>query len=100
MDLEEGDYLRTVSGHINEKNIIEYLVLISRRKVVGRFGMAKQSQKQFNFNIEENEVPICMYGSIRKTKDTAQKKDGSILENLGFEICQDKSYRKEDKFRV
>ena len=84
MDLEEGDYIRTVSGHINEKNIIEYLVFLSRKKVVGRFGMAKQKQKQFNFNIEENEVPICMYGSIRKIKDTPNKKDGSLLENLGF----------------
>ncbi len=72
--------MRIVSGHISENNIVEYLVFITKKKVVARFGMAKaKEQKQFNFNIEEDEIPICMYGSILKTKDPKTKREGSIL---------------------
>lgn len=31
--------------------------------------MAKQTQKQFNFDIDEDEIPICMYGSVSNTKE-------------------------------
>ena len=77
--------------------MIEYLVFISaQNKIIGRFGMAKQTQKQFNYDIDEDEIPICMYGSISNTKDN--KKEGSIIENLGFEISRDKGLSKDDRY--
>ena len=77
MDLPDGDYIKTVSGHLSQGNVIEYLVFISKNSVIGRFGMAKQTQKQFNFDIDEDEIPICMYGSLANTKEN--KKEGSII---------------------
>lgn len=41
-----------------------------------------------------------MYGSILKTKDPKTRREGSVLENIGFEICKDKSYKKEDKLKI
>lgn len=40
-------------------------------------GIAKQTQKQFNYDIDEDEIPICMYGSIANTKEG--KNEGSII---------------------
>ena len=55
MDLPDGDYIKSVSGHLSQGNVIEYLVFISaQNKIIGRFGMAKQTQKQFNFDIDED----------------------------------------------
>ena len=46
--------MRAISGHISANNVVEYLVIITKKKVVGRFGIAKgKDQKQFNFNIDE-----------------------------------------------
>lgn len=66
---------------------------MSKNSIVGRMGVAKQTQKQFNYDIDEDQIPICMYGSIAPTKD-----NGSMIQNLGFEISKDKSLNKEDKF--
>lgn len=68
MDLGGGDYIKAISGHLSQGNVIEYLVFISKNSIIGRFGMAKQTQKQFNFDIDEDEIPICMYGSISNQK--------------------------------
>lgn len=68
MELADGDYVKTVSGHLSQGNIIEYLVFISKNSIIGRFGMAKQTQKQFNFDIDEDEIPVWMYGAISNTK--------------------------------
>lgn len=95
MELAEGDYIKTVSGHLSQGNVIEYLVFISKNSVIGRFGMAKQTQKQFNFDIDEDEIPICMYGSLGSSKD---KKESSFIENLGFEITRDKALSKDDRY--
>jgi hypothetical protein len=54
MDLDDGDYIKSIAGHLNQGNIIEYLVFISHKSRVGRFGQAKQTQKQFNFEIDED----------------------------------------------
>ena len=77
MALASGDYVKSVSGHLSQGNVIEYLVFISKNNVIGRFGMAKQTQKQFNYDIDEDEIPICMYGSVMNTKEN--KRDGSIV---------------------
>ncbi len=52
MELAEGDYIKNNSGHLSENNIVEYLVMISNNSIIGRFGIAKPTQKQFNFDIE------------------------------------------------
>ena len=54
MELSGDDYIKTISGHISQGNIIEYLVFFSKNKVIGRFGMAKQVHKQFNYDIDED----------------------------------------------
>jgi hypothetical protein len=66
---------------------------MSKNNVVARMGVAKQTQKQFNYDIDEDELPICMYGSIVGGKET-----NTMIENLGFEITKDKVAGKEEKF--
>jgi hypothetical protein len=46
--------VKNVSGHLSQNNIVEYLVLISNNSIIGRFGVAKPTQKQFNFDIDED----------------------------------------------
>ncbi len=77
MELPDGDYLKDVSGNLSQGNIIQYLVLMSKNKAVVRVGVSKNVQKQFNFDIDEDQLPICMYGSIANTKEN--KTEGSII---------------------
>jgi len=52
MELADGDFVKNISGHLSQNNIIEYLVMMSSGSIIGRFGVAKPSQKQFNFDID------------------------------------------------
>jgi hypothetical protein len=54
MELADGDFVKNISGHLSQNNIVEYLVLISSNSIIGRFGVAKPTQKQFNFDIDED----------------------------------------------
>ena len=83
MELADGDYIKNVSGHLSPNNIVEYLVMISKNSILGRFGMAKPNQKQFNFDIEEDEIPICLFGSLLTVKNT-NKQEISYLEQMGL----------------
>jgi hypothetical protein len=60
----DGDYLKSVSGSLGPTNLIEYLVLISQSSKIARYGVVKPNQKQFNFDIQDIEIPVCMYGSL------------------------------------
>jgi len=95
MELADGDFVKNISGHLSQTNIIEYLVMMSSNSIIGRFGVAKPTQKQFNFDIDEDEVPMCMYGSLITVKDS--KSELSYIEQLGFEISRDKNFEKEMK---
>lgn len=92
MELPDGDFVKNISGHLSQNNIIEYIVMISQQSIVGRFGVAKPTQKQFNFDIDEDEIPICLYGSLITIKDS--KRELSYIEQLGFEISRDKNFEK------
>lgn len=63
-EMGEGDYLKSVSGSLSRENIVEYVVLISARAKIGRFGIINPTQQQFNFDIDPTEMPICVYGSL------------------------------------
>lgn len=93
MELADGDFVKNISGHLSQNNIVEYLVLISSNSIIGRFGVAKPTQKQFNFDIDEDEMPICLYGSLITIKDS--KKELTYLEQIGFEISRDKNFEKD-----
>jgi len=84
----DGDYLKSVSGSLGPTNLIEYLVLLSQNNKVARYGVVRPNQKQFNFDIQEFEIPVCVYGSLI-TRSEPGKPDISLLEHLGFEITQD-----------
>jgi hypothetical protein len=86
MELSNGDFMKNISGHLSPNNIIEYLVFISNKSVIGRFGVAKPTRKQFNFDIDDDEIPICMYGSMTLSNINieGQKRDITLLEQLGF----------------
>lgn len=51
MELSDGDFVKNISGHLSQNNIVEYLVMMSQSSIIGRFGVAKPTQKQFNFDI-------------------------------------------------
>jgi len=63
-ELEENDYVKSISGNISQSNIIEYLIVMSKEEKIGRFGIVKPTQKQFTFEVDEGERPICVYGSL------------------------------------
>jgi hypothetical protein len=55
MDLNtDTDFIKTISGHLSQNNIVEYLVFISNQSIISRFGVAKPTQKQFNYDIEDD----------------------------------------------
>jgi hypothetical protein len=68
---------------------------MSQNSIIGRFGVAKPTQRQFNFDIDEDEIPICMYGSLITVHEN--KKELSFVEQLGFEISRDKNFEKDSK---
>jgi len=68
---------------------------MSQNSIIGRFGVAKPTQRQFNFDIDEDESPICMYGSLITVHEN--KKELSFVEQLGFEISRDKNFEKDSK---
>ena len=74
--------MKNISGHLSQNNIVEYLVLISNDSIIGRFGVAKPTQKQFNFDIDEDEMPICLYGSLITVRDG--RRELSYIEQVGF----------------
>lgn len=45
--------------------MLEYIVFVSKGGKVGRFGNVSESQKQFNFDIQENERPYLISGASR-----------------------------------
>ena len=69
--------------------------MISQGSIIGRFGVTRPTQKQFNFDIEEDEIPICMYGSIITVRDS--RHELTYLEQMGFEISRDKNFEKDNK---
>lgn len=84
----DDDYVKHISGALSAHNTVEYLVLMSAKSKVARYGVVRQNQKQFNFDIEPDELPVCMYGSLAAKADPGQPKT-STLEFLGFEIMID-----------
>lgn len=85
--MTDGDFLKDISGHLGPNNIIEYLVFISKKSQTNRYGVTKADQMQFNFDIRDDEIPVCVYGSLI-TKEEPGRPDISLIEHLGFEIVQ------------
>jgi hypothetical protein len=76
-------------------------VLISARAQIARFGIINPSQQQFNFDIDQTEMPVCVYGSlvVRNVQPnvTSNKNPLSAVEFLGFEIVRDDVPKREDE---
>ena len=50
-EVEEGDYIKSISGALSPTNTIEYIIFISSQAKIARYGVVKPNQKQFNFDI-------------------------------------------------
>lgn len=54
MELEDGDYVKSVSGALNLNNTIEYLIFMSQKEKVARYGVVRPNQKHFNFDVSDD----------------------------------------------
>ncbi len=50
-EVEDGDYIKSISGALSPTNTIEYIIFISSQTKIARYGVVKPNQKQFNFDI-------------------------------------------------
>lgn len=57
-----------------------------------KFGSLKTPTKQFAFDIAEDEVPSCMFGSLLIRAEPG-KKENSVVEHIGFEIAAEAKQR-------
>ena len=106
IELEEGDYFKYISGALSNNNTVEYVIFMSVNQKVVRYGVVRPQQKQFNFEVEEDEVPVCLYGSLLTKSTKPLMQPVSANKNPAPSKCSDwKSFRtlraklKSDKSR-
>jgi hypothetical protein len=86
-ECEGEDYIKTITGTLTPTDYLEYLSFVTASMKTGKFGTLKTQNKQFTFEIGEDEIPVCMFGSLL-IKSEPGKKEMSVVEYLGFEINQ------------
>jgi len=65
-DMDEDDYLKDVTGFVsNEDDAVQCLIFRSAKEQVRRVGNTGDQSKQFKFDINENEFPAIIYGSVK-----------------------------------
>lgn len=79
--------MKSITGTLNPNDYLEYISLVTTSGKSLKFGSLKTQNKQFTFEIGEDEVPVCMFGSLL-IKSEPGKKEYSVVEHLGFEINQ------------
>jgi hypothetical protein len=65
-NLQNGDYVKAISGAFSNKGSLEHLVLQSKNGKTGRFGNVTTTQKTFMFEISEHEIPKYLFGATHK----------------------------------
>lgn len=93
-ECQNDDYVKSVTGTLNPNDYLQYLCFVTTSGRTVKFGQAKTFTKQFSFDITEDEIPVCLFGSLL-IKTEPGKKDYSIVQHLGFEINQDVKAPKE-----
>lgn len=75
----QGDeYVKSITGTLNANDYLEHLSFVTSTGRTMKFGQAKTYNKQFSFDIAEDEVAVCMFGSLL-IKTEPGKKDYSIV---------------------
>ena len=83
-----SSFIRSVTGTLDTEDRLEYLAFTSSDGTSFRVGMAKSTNKSFNFEISPYEYPTCVFGSLMTFKEPG-KKEHSVVEHIGFEIQGD-----------
>ena len=58
----ENDFVRSIGGSVSNKGFVESLIITSNTDVVFKVGEESTHCFRFSLNIEENEIPICLFG--------------------------------------
>ncbi|EAR99401.2 ubiquinone/menaquinone biosynthesis methyltransferase family protein (macronuclear) [Tetrahymena thermophila SB210] len=100
-DKQDGDYIKYVQGTLNtETSQIVNLIFVSAKGYRKLLGLQQQNNyenlQSFNLEISENEVPICLYGSLQKQYGDNENPTGSILTMIGFNVERDDNQIEEN----
>ncbi|KAL4456910.1 hypothetical protein ABPG74_014548 [Tetrahymena malaccensis] len=98
---QEGDYIKYVQGTLNtETSQIVNLIFVTAKGYRKLLGLQQQisyeNLQSFNLEISENEVPICLYGSLQKQYGNNENPTGSILTLIGFNVERDDNQIEEN----
>jgi len=64
-DMESGDYLKDLTGFLNkEGDCVECLIFKAKSGQVRKVGRASADAKQFRFDVQKDEIPAIIYGSV------------------------------------
>jgi len=73
-DMEEGDYLKDLTGFLNKDgDCVECLIFKAKSGQVRKVGKASADAKQFRFDVQKDEIPAIIYGSVTSNKFFLQK---------------------------
>jgi len=68
-DMDEKDYLKDLTGFLNAAgDSVESLVFKSKSGQVRKVGKASADAKQFRFDVQKDEIPAIIYGSVTSKK--------------------------------
>ena len=86
LQLEDFDYVKSVGGSFNEQGVLQTLFFASCKGQKAEFGEIKgnsvneSKRKTFSLNIKHHEVPVCVYGGLKK-------EEGIVM--IGVEVRDD-----------
>ncbi|KAL4508451.1 hypothetical protein ABPG72_003755 [Tetrahymena utriculariae] len=98
---QDGDYIKYIQGTLNtETSQIVNLIFVTAKGYRKLLGLQQQinyeNLQSFNLEISENEVPICLYGSLQKQYGDNENPTGSLLTLIGFNVERDDNQIEEN----